>query len=319
MKKRKIVLIGCGLVGMSYAYSLLITGDTDELALIDLDKKRLAGEIDDLCHALPFAEKNTEIYIGSYSDCKDADIVVITAGAAQKVGEGRISLLKRNRDIFSNIIPHIISSGFDGIMIIATNPVDLMSAYARELSGLPYTKVIGSGTTLDSGRLKFLLGSYFNIDPKSVNAYVMGEHGDSEFVPWSQALISTVPIKDMCERSSCSCTASDLIQIEDDVRNAAYVVIKAKNATYYGIGMSLVRLVRAIFNDERSVLTVSTHIDGQYDEKDVYIGIPSVVGRTGVVDTMPIDLTKEELKKFHNSCDVLRKHYNEIDTTKTVK
>ena len=304
MKKRKIVLIGCGLVGMSYAYSLLITGDTDELALIDLDKKRLAGEIDDLCHALPFAEKNTEIYIGSYSDCKNADIVVITAGAAQKAGEGRISLLKRNRDIFSNIIPHIMSSGFDGIMIIATNPVDLMSAYARELSGLPYTKVIGSGTTLDSGRLKFLLGSYFNIDPKSVHAYVMGEHGDSEFVPWSVANIASKPITEICN-DSIKYSMEDMLAIESRVRNSGENIIKSKGATCYGVGMALNELTKTILSDEKTILTPSCLLMGEYGKSGVYVGVPAIVGREGIYEIIELNLNESEKIKFYNSCDFL--------------
>ncbi len=316
---RKVALIGTGMVGMSFAFALTNNNLCNELVLIDIDQDKAEGEAMDLNHGMAFAHTKMKIYAGVYGDCADADIVVITAGANQRPEETRLDLLHRNADIITSIVEQVVDSGFEGIFLVASNPVDIMTRLVQRVSGFDHKRVIGSGTTLDTARLRYLIGDYFNIDSRNVHAYVMGEHGDSEFVPWSQALISTVPIKDMCERSSCSCTSSDLIQIEDDVRNAAYVVIKAKNATYYGIGMSLVRIVRAIFNDERSVLTVSTHIDGQYDEKDIYIGIPSVVGRTGVVDTMPIDLTEEELKKFHNSCDVLRKHYNEIDTAKTAK
>ena len=304
LKKRKIVLIGCGLVGMSYAYSLLITGDADELAMIDTDKKRLSGEIDDLCHGLCFASKNTEIYKGSYLDCKNADIVVITAGVAQKPGEGRISLLKRNKEIFAEIIPHIMSSGFSGIMIIATNPVDIMTSYAREISGLPYSKVIGSGTMLDSGRLKYLLGSYYSIDPKSVHAYVIGEHGDSEFVPWSSANIATKPISDICNES-IRYSLEDMKAIEERVRNSGASIINFKGATCYGIGMALNHLTTTILSDEKTILTTSSMLMGEYGRSGVYIGVPSVIGRDGVCEIIELKLTADEMHKFSSSCDFL--------------
>lgn len=310
---RKVALIGTGMVGMSFAFALTNYNLCNELVLIDIDREKAEGEAMDLNHGMAFAPTRMKIYSGVYGDCSDADIVVITAGANQKPEETRLDLLHRNAKIIRSIVEQVIDSGFDGIFLVASNPVDIMTRLVQETSGFDHKKVIGSGTTLDTARLRYLVGEYFNIDSRNVHAYVMGEHGDSEFVPWSQALISTVPVKEMCERSKCSCTIQDLQQIEDDVRNAAYVVIKAKNATYYGIGMSLVRIVRAIFNDERSILTVSTFIDGQYGERDVYIGIPSVVGRGGVVETMPISLTKDETEKFHYSCNVLRKHFNNLN------
>lgn len=310
---RKVALIGTGMVGMSFAFALTNYNLCNELVLIDIDREKAEGEAMDLNHGMAFAPTRMKIYSGVYGDCSDADIVVITAGANQKPEETRLDLLHRNAKIIRSIVEQVIDSGFDGIFLVASNPVDIMTRLVQEISGFDHKKVIGSGTTLDTARLRYLVGEYFNIDSRNVHAYVMGEHGDSEFVPWSQALISTVPVKEMCERSKCSCTIQDLQQIEDDVRNAAYVVIKAKNATYYGIGMSLVRIVRAIFNDERSILTVSTFIDGQYGEHDVYIGIPSVVGRGGVVETMPISLTKDETEKFHYSCNVLRKHFNNLN------
>lgn len=304
LKKRKVVLIGCGLVGISYAYSLLITGDADEIAMIDTDRKRLAGEIDDLCHGLPFAAKNTEIYKGSYLDCKNADIVVITAGVAQKPGEGRIGLLKRNREIFADIIPHIMSSGFSGIMIVATNPVDLMTSFARELSGLPYTKVIGSGTTVDTGRLKYLLGSYYNLDPKSVHAYVIGEHGDSEFVPWSSANIATKSIDDIC-KENIKYSMEDMYSIEDRVRKSGASIIEFKGATCYGIGMALNNLTRTILSDEKTILTPSCMLMGEYGRSGVYIGVPAIIGSEGVSEIIELKLTDSERHKFSESCDFL--------------
>lgn len=304
LKKRKIVLIGCGLVGLSYAYSMLITGDADEIAMIDTDKKKLSGEIEDLCHSLPFAPKNTEIYQGSYLDCKNADIVVITAGVAQKPGEGRIGLLKRNREIFANIIPHIMSSGFSGIMIVATNPVDLMTSFAREVSGLPYTKVIGSGTTVDTGRLKYALGAYYNLDPKSVHAYVMGEHGDSEFVPWSCANIATKPITDICNEH-IKFSMEDMYSIEDRVRKSGASIIQMKGATCYGIGMALNNLTRTILSDEKTILTPSCMLMGEYGRSGVYIGVPAIIGSEGVSEIIELNLTENERQKFSSSCDFL--------------
>ncbi len=304
MKKRKIVLIGCGLVGMSYAYSLLITGDADELAMIDTDKKRLSGEIDDLCHGLCFAAKNTEIYKGSYLDCKNADIVVITAGVSQKPGESRIGLLRRNREIFADIIPHVMSSGFSGIMVIATNPVDLMTSYARELSGLPYSRVIGSGTMVDSARLKFLLGSYYNLDPKSVHAYVIGEHGDSEFVPWSSANIATKSITDICNEN-IKYSLDDMRAIEERVRTAGGTIIDYKGATCYGIGMALNHLTSTILSDEKTILTTSNMLMGEYGRSGVYIGVPAIIGKDGVIEIIELKLTDDEKHKFANSCDFL--------------
>lgn len=310
--KRKVALIGTGMVGMSFAFALVNNNLCNELVLIDIDKDRAEGEAMDLNHGMAFASSRMRIYAGVYGDCSDADIVVITAGANQKPEETRLDLLNRNTEIIKSIVAQVIDSGFNGIFLIASNPVDIMTRLVQQVSGFDHKRVIGSGTTLDTARLRYLIGEYFNIDSRNVHAYVLGEHGDSEFVPWSQALISTVPIFSMCEKSSCKCSLQDLLQIEEDVRNAAYIVIKAKKATYYGIGMSLVRIVKAIFNDERSVLTVSTYVDNLYGENDVYVGVPSIVGRDGVIDVMPISMTKEERDKFSRSCNILRDHYNQI-------
>lgn len=311
-ENRKVVVIGCGFVGMSYAYAMVNQGACDELVLIDVDKKRAEGEAMDLNHGLAFASSNMKIKAGEYSDCFDADIVVIAAGVGQKPGESRISLLERNAKIFESIVGETMRAGFDGIFLVATNPVDIMTNIVMKLSGFPKNKVIGTGTTLDTARLRFVLGHYFGIDPRNVHAYVIGEHGDSEFVPWSQALITTKPISTVCEQHSERFNFEEVKNIGDGVKDAAYRIIEAKKATYYGIGMALVRITKAILGDERSVLTVSSYLNGEYGINGVCIGVPCVVGRNGVTERIILSLSDEELKKLRDSADFLIKTSDEL-------
>ena len=309
---RKIALVGTGMVGMSFAYSLLNQSVCDELVLIDLDKKRALGEAMDLNHGLAFSPANMKIYAGDYSDCADADIVTICAGVAQKPGETRLDLLKSNAQVFRSVVEPVVASGFHGIFLIATNPVDIMARITYQLSGFPKERVIGSGTTLDSARLRYLLGEYLQVDPRNIHAYVMGEHGDSEFVPWSQALLSTKPVLEICEESSGALRFSDLEQISQDVKNAAYKIIEAKKATYYGIGMSLTRIARAILGGENSVLTVSACLSGDYGEDEVFVGVPCILNQNGVSRILHLNLTPEEQEKFHHSCETLRTSFDAL-------
>lgn len=316
MKKsdlKKVALIGTGFVGMSFAYALLNSGECDQLVLIDINKVKAHGESMDLNHGLAFAKRNMLIYDGEYCDCCDADIVVIAAGVNQKPNEGRIALLQRNYEVFKSIIDPIIKSGFEGIFLVATNPVDIMTKITLDLSGFEPKKVIGSGTTLDTARLRYLLGDYFSIDPRNVHAYVIGEHGDSEIIPWSQAYITTKSIFDVIEHSNNRFRIEDLDKIRKNVTGAAQEIIKAKTATYYGIGMALVRIVRAIFGDEKSALTTSVLLNGQYGINGVYAGLPAIIGRNGVEDTIVLDLTLEERVSFIKSCKFLK------DTTNSLK
>ena len=260
---RKVALIGTGLVGMSYAYALLNQNVCDELVLIDIDKKRAMGEAMDLNHGLAFSGSNMKIYAGDYPDCKDADIVAICAGVAQKPGESRIDLLQRNVSVFQSIVSPVVASGFAGIFLIATNPVDIMTHITQALSGFDCHHVLGTGTALDTARLRYLLGEYFSVDPRNVHAYVMGEHGDSEFVPWSQAMVATKPILSICENFPQRDCLADMKNISNDVKNAAQKIIEAKKSTYYGIGMAMVRITRAILGDENSILTVSSMLRGE--------------------------------------------------------
>ncbi len=309
---KKVAIAGTGFVGMSFAYALLNSGECDQLVLIDVNKEKAKGEAMDLNHGLPFAKRNMLIFAGEYSDCHDADIVVIAAGVGQRDGEDRISLLNRNYEVFKSIIKPIVDSGFDGIFLVATNPVDIMTKITLDLSGFDPSRVIGSGTTLDTARLRYLLGDYFSIDPRNVHAYVIGEHGDSEIVPWSQAYITTKKVYDIIDSSNGKFNFEDLNKISKNVTGAAMEIIRAKQATYYGIGMSLVRIVRAIFGDEKSALTVSVMLNGQYGIEGVYAGLPAIIGRNGIEDIIVLDLKENERTAFINSCNFLKETAKQI-------
>lgn len=309
---KKVALVGTGMVGMTYAYAMLNQNGCDEMILIDINKERVIGESMDLNHGLPFAPSAMKIYAGDYSDCSDADIVVICAGVAQKPGESRLNLLNRNVAVFKTIIDPIVKSGFNGIFLVATNPVDIMTYITRKISGFPAKQVIGSGTTLDTARLRFLIGEYFDVNPRNIHAYVIGEHGDSEFVPWSQALISTKPVIDIVNQND-RFSMNELLNIQEEVRTSAQVIIKAKQATYYGIGMALTRITNAIFQNENSVLTVSSMLNGEFGEHDVTLGIPAIVNRNGIKGILELNLSSDEMSQFKNSCETLRKFYIDLD------
>lgn len=309
--RRKVVLIGTGMVGMSFAYALVNQGGIcNELVLIDVNKLRAQGEAMDLNHGLAFAKSNMKIYAGEYKDCKDADIVVIAAGVAQKEGETRLDLLQRNTEVFRSIVGPVVKSGFDGIFLVATNPVDIMTRVTYELSRFGASRVIGTGTSLDTARLRYLLGDYFTVDPKNIHAYVIGEHGDSEFVPLSQVLLATKPVTSILADERNEYCEGDMKQIEEQVRTAAYKIIEAKRATYYGIGMAITRIVKAILGDENSVLTVSAKLCGEYGARDLFIGVPCIIGRNGVKEIVELTLTDEEKAKFDQSAAVLRESFD---------
>ncbi len=309
---RKVVLVGTGMVGMSFAYSALNQGVCDELVLIDINKDRSAGEAMDLNHGLAFSGTNMRIISGDYSDCKDASIVVICAGVNQKQGESRLELLSRNKAVFETIVKPVVDSGFSGIFLVATNPVDIMTRITFELSGFDPQRVLGTGTTLDTARLRYLLGKYFTLDPRNVHAYVIGEHGDSEFTPWSQVLLSTKSIKDVIADNSDKFCWADLEKISHEVRDAAQKIITAKGATYYGIGMAITRIVRTILSNEHSVLTVSLRLTGEYGRESVFTGTPCILGRNGIDRTIELSLTDEELEKMHHSCNILEESFRSL-------
>ncbi len=307
---KKVVLVGAGMVGMSFAYSALNQNLCDELAIIDIDRERAKGEAMDLNHGLAFSHSSMRIYAGDYSDCADADVVVIAAGVNQKEGESRLQLLTRNAMVFRSIVEPVTSSGFKGIFLVATNPVDIMTRITYHLSGFPASRVIGTGTTLDTARLRYMLGEYFRIDARNVHAYVIGEHGDSEFTPWSQALLATKPVAEVIRTNPGIFSMGELERISEEVRNAAQKIIRAKRATYYGIGMAMSRIIRAILSDEQSVLTVSGMLSGEYGIQGVYAGNPSIVGREGIRGTVELSLTEDEQKKFSHCCDILEENFS---------
>lgn len=308
---KKIAIVGTGFVGMSFAYALLCEGICDELVLLDINREKAIGEAMDLNHGLSFAKTNMKIYAGEYNDCHDADMVVICAGVSQKPGEDRISLLKRNQAVFESIISPILASGFQGIFLVATNPVDIMTRMVQHLSGFDSARVIGSGTTLDTARLRYLLGAYLSVDPKNVHAYVIGEHGDSEMVPWSQAMVGTKPIRDVITEHAAF-SQDDLQNIALEVQRAAYRIIEAKGATYYGIGLSLVRIVKAVFGGENSILTVSAQLDIPNTLCGVYAGVPCILGRDGIREVLHLKLEADEKEDFLQSCQKLKAVWDEM-------
>ena len=260
MKKGKVVLVGTGFVGMSMAYSMLNRGGVSELVLIDIDKDKTIGEQMDLSHGLPFAPQKMIIKAGDYDECKDAQIVVITAGIAQKPGQTRLELAKTNTKIMKSITQSIMASGFNGIIIVASNPVDLMTYVVAKVSGLPKNQVFGSGTVLDTARLRYIMSGYLKVSSKNIHAYIMGEHGDSSFVPWNHAYVGCKKVTDVMADNNHP--MKDLEKIHEDVVNAAYEIIEKKKATYYGIGMALSKIVKSVIDNDNSILTVSTYLKG---------------------------------------------------------
>lgn len=296
MKKTRVVVIGVGAVGSTTAYTLLLRGRMDELVLIDANADKAVGDALDMNHGMPFIG-GTKVWAGSYEDCADADIVIITAGAAQKPGETRVDLLKRNVGIYESIIDNVLKYNQDGILLIATNPVDIMAYFSLKKSQWPVHRVIGSGTLLDSARFRYLIGEHLRIDPRSVHAHIIGEHGDSELPVWSLANVagSDIDISDDVKQ-----------EIFVNTRDAAYQIIEAKGATYYAIALALDRIVTAILRNESAVLNVSTLLSDYHGVSDVYLGVPCVVDRTGIREVLNISLSADEKQLLHKSADKLK-------------
>ncbi|KIL43515.1 lactate dehydrogenase [Jeotgalibacillus alimentarius] len=304
-KGNRVALIGTGFVGSSYAFGLLNQGVADELIMIDLNEEKAKGDVLDLNHGKVFAQQSLNISFGTYEDCKDVDLVVICAGANQKPGETRLQLVEKNLKIFHSIVTQVTDSGFDGIFLVATNPVDVLTYAVWKYSGFPKERVIGSGTILDTARFRFLLGEYFQVAPQNVHGYIIGEHGDSELPVYSSVDVGGVAVLDMIKKHP-EYTQEDLDEIFVNVRDAAYQIINSKGATYYGIAMGLVRITRAILHNENSILTVSALMEGEYGEEDVYIGVPAIINRDGVREVVELNLSDQEKEQFAKSADVLR-------------
>ncbi len=301
----KVALIGTGFVGSSYAFALLNQGIAHELVLIDMNKDKADGDARDLNHGLAFASP-MKIHAGDYSDCQDADLVVITAGANQKPGETRLDLVEKNIKIFKGIVDQVMASGFNGIFLVATNPVDILTYATWKFSGLPKERVIGSGTILDTARLRYLVGEHFDIDTRNIHAYIMGEHGDTEFPVWSHTTIGASHLSELIDMENED-IQNKLDEIFLNVREAAYHIIERKGATYYGIAMGLARITRAIFNNENSILTVSSLLQGEYGQDDVYIGVPAIINREGVRKVVELPLNEKERQQFEHSSGTLKK------------
>lgn len=313
MKNRKVVLVGTGFVGMSMAYTMLNRGGVNELVLIDIDKNKTKGEEMDLNHGMPFAPQKMTIKAGDYNECKDAQVIVITAGISQKPGQTRLELAEANAKIIKDITKNIMNSGFNGVIIVASNPVDLMAYVVYKVSGLPSNQVIGSGTVLDTARLRYILSDYLNVSSKNIHAYIMGEHGDSSFVPWNHAYVGCKKITEIIKNNSDDVCKLD--EFHQNVVNAAYEIIEKKKATYYGIGMSLSKIVKSVLDNDNSILTVSTFLkNGKYGQDDVYIGVPAVINKNGVRELLELELSKNEQEKLDNSCRIIKEmRKNSID------
>ncbi|MCG3399698.1 L-lactate dehydrogenase [Staphylococcus massiliensis] len=303
-KSKKVVLVGNGAVGSSYAFAMVNQGVADEFVIIDLNKEKVLGDVMDLNHGAPYGMSPVKVKAGDYKDCQDADLVVICAGVAQKPGETRLQLVEKNTKIFKSIVSEIMASGFDGIFLIATNPVDVLSYVTLKTSGLPKERVIGSGTILDTARFKYLLSETFNVSPSSIHAQIIGEHGDSELPVWSNANIAGQPLYDILKNDPEKSQLIDEIFVK--TRDAAYDIIKAKGATYYGVAMGLMHITKAILRNQNHVLTVSSYLEGEYGEEDVYVGVPTVVNKNGARNIIEVPLNEKETEQFNHSVSVLK-------------
>ena len=313
MNERKAVIIGAGFVGAASAFALLQSGVFTEIVLIDNNKAKAEGEAMDISHGVPFCSP-VYIHAGDYDEVGDAGVVILTAGAAQRPGETRLDLVFRNAAIFRSIIPNINKSGFQGVLLIVANPVDILTYVAQKLSDLPANKVIGSGTTLDTARLKSELSKHLNVDARSIHSFIIGEHGDSEIVAWSSANVSGVPISDFCELRGHYCDHKGAMErIAAEVRDSAYNIIDRKGATYYGIAMSVRRICEAIVNDEKSIFPVSNLMVGAYGIEDIVLSMPAIVGRNGVETQIPISLNEREMIALMKSAKTLKNIADKLD------
>ncbi len=308
---QKIAIIGCGFVGAACAFALMQSGMFSEMVLIDVDKNRAEGEAMDISHGVPFS-KPAKIYAGDYEDLKDAAITVITAGANQKPDETRLDLVYKNVKIFQSIIPRITEQDYKGILLIVSNPVDILTYVAAKLSGYTENRVLGSGTVLDTARLKYEVAEHLTVDSRSVHAFIIGEHGDSEIAAWSGANISGIPINDFCELRGHYEHEKNTRQIAEQVKNSAYEIIEKKQATYFGIAMSVRRICEVILRDEKSILPVSSIMYGEYGISDVALSMPAIVGKNGVETKVPIPLSEEELACLKRSASMLRDVLDEV-------
>jgi L-lactate dehydrogenase len=304
----KIGIIGSGFVGATAAYAMVMRGVGREIVLVDLNKERAQAEADDILHAVPFSHP-MEILSGDYQDLDGARVVVISAGVSQRPGESRLELLGRNAKVFQQVIPEVLKYAPDSILVIATNPVDIMThiaAYFAKKEGVPSNRVLGTGTTLDTARFRALLGRQIGVDPHHIHAYVLGEHGDSEVLTWSLVTISGIPLGEFCELRGLSICSEDKYLIEDQVRNAAYRIIDGKGATYYGIGSAIARIVEIILRNQRSIMTVCTPLDEILGVQDVTLALPNLIGGDGILTTLKPAMSEAETKALKESALLIK-------------
>mgnify|MGYP002799872132 FL=1 len=306
INNRKAAIIGCGFVGSASAFSLMQSGLFSELVLIDANREKAEGEALDIAHGIPFA-RQMKIYAGDYDDIMDSAVIIVTAGANQKPEETRLDLVHKNVNIFKSIIPEVAKRDYQGILLIVANPVDILTYTALKLSGMPENRVIGSGTVLDTARLKYRLGEHLSVDSRSVHAFIVGEHGDSEIAVFSSANVSGIPLNRFCEMRGHFEHEAATRRIAEEVKNSAYEIIAKKHATYYGIAMSVKRICEAIVRDEKSILPISSMMHGEYGISDVALSMPAIVGKDGVETRVPISISEEEEAKLKESADTLKK------------
>ena len=312
MKMQKAVMIGCGFVGSASVFALMQSGLFSEIALIDANPEKAEGEAMDISHGIPFA-RQMKIYAGDYDDVKDAGIVIVTAGANQQPGETRLDLVNKNVGIFKKIIPEIANRGFEGILLIVANPVDILTKVAIKLSGFPENRVIGSGTVLDTARLKYRLSEHLGVDSKSIHAFIVGEHGDSEIAVFSSANVSGIPLSQFCELSGHFEHRASEQEIAEKVKNSAYDIIQRKRATYFGVAMAVKRICEVIVRNEKAILPVSTSMHGEYGIEDVVLSMPCVVGSDGIEVQVPVVLSEEEKGKLQESAKILKETISTLD------
>lgn len=315
VNQRKIAIIGCGFVGSTCAFALMQSGMFSEMVLIDADQARAEGEAMDISHGTPFA-KPVKIYAGDYDDIRDAAIIVVTAGANQKPDETRLDLVHKNVKIFQSIIPQIREKDCGGILLVVSNPVDILTYVAQRLSGFTENRVIGSGTVLDTARLKRAVSERLTVDSRSVHAFIIGEHGDSEIAAWSGANVSGIPLNDFCELRGHYKHEENTSRIAEEVKNSAYEIIEKKQATYYGIAMSVRRICEVILRDEKSILPISSMMYGEYGISDVALSMPAIVGKNGVEIKVPIPLSEAEIEHLQRSASMLRDVLDDVGMAK---
>ncbi|MCR5108833.1 MAG: L-lactate dehydrogenase [Lachnospiraceae bacterium] len=311
INSRKAAVIGCGFVGSASAFALMESGLFSEMVLIDANRDKAEGEALDISHGLPFA-RPMQIYAGDYKDISDAAVIVVTAGAGQKPGETRLDLVKKNVGIFKSVIPEISKVNKEGIMLIVANPVDILTYAAKKLSGYPENRVFGSGTTLDTARFKYLLSEHLEVDSRSIHAFIIGEHGDSEIAAWSSANVSGIPINSFCEMRGYFEHEESMKRIAEDVKNSAYRIIEKKGATYYGIAMSVRKICEAIVRDEKTILPVSSIQHDNHGISGISISMPAIIGKNGVEGSVPISLNDAEEAALRESAKTLKKVIDEV-------